>query len=326
MTGGGSGGGAVPGALARRGPGGAGRGPAQGPRRGRVDRLERPADHPQDHRRGAITGRSRSSPRRRTRASTCWPRSSPSTRCARRTSPPTLDHPYGHEKVENLAAAIEGVLILLGAAMIIFESVRRISQGTPGGVDRGRHRGHRASPRWPTWWCRASSTGAPRPPTRRPWRATPRTCGRTRSPRVGVLVGLALVEITGVQAFDPTTAMLVAGAIVYVRAAASSARSSRVLVDEALPAGRARRGARGDRGARRGRGGAASTSCARGRAGSRRYVDLHVQFRGRDHALAGPRDQPRAAAGDPRTAARRRRAHPPGARRAVHSGDRVRSG
>ena len=40
--------------------------------------------------------------------------------------PADEDHLYGHEKVENLAAALEGVLIVLGAAVIIFESVRRL--------------------------------------------------------------------------------------------------------------------------------------------------------------------------------------------------------
>ena len=30
--------------------------------------------------------------------------------------PADESHPYGHEKVENLAAALEGVLIVLGAA------------------------------------------------------------------------------------------------------------------------------------------------------------------------------------------------------------------
>jgi len=41
--------------------------------------------------------------------------------------PPDPSHPYGHEKVENLTAALEGVLILVGAAIIIFESVRRLA-------------------------------------------------------------------------------------------------------------------------------------------------------------------------------------------------------
>src|SRR4051794_14569275 len=38
-------------------------------------------------------------------------------------------HPYGHEKLENLAAAIEGMLILVGAGVIVFESIRRLVRG-----------------------------------------------------------------------------------------------------------------------------------------------------------------------------------------------------
>ena len=43
--------------------------------------------------------------------------------------PADEDHPYGHEKVENLAAAIEGMLILLGAGIIVYESAHRLMVG-----------------------------------------------------------------------------------------------------------------------------------------------------------------------------------------------------
>src|SRR3954462_8839633 len=43
--------------------------------------------------------------------------------------PADADHPYGHAKLENLAAAIEGMLILVGAAVIIYESIRRLVVG-----------------------------------------------------------------------------------------------------------------------------------------------------------------------------------------------------
>jgi len=36
--------------------------------------------------------------------------------------PADESHPYGHQKVENLAAAIEGLLVLVGAEVIVFES------------------------------------------------------------------------------------------------------------------------------------------------------------------------------------------------------------
>ena len=46
--------------------------------------------------------------------------------------PPDREHPYGHEKVENLAAAIEGMLILVGAGIIVFEATRRLVDGAAG--------------------------------------------------------------------------------------------------------------------------------------------------------------------------------------------------
>ncbi len=91
-----------------------------------------------------------------------------------------------------------------------------------------------------------------------------------------MLVGLVLVELTGAVWLDPVIALLVAGAIVYAGITLLM-KASRVLVDEALPIdelGAVRDvietfGPRGVRGYHQLR--------AR-RAGSRRYVDLHVQF------------------------------------------------
>src|SRR5438309_11928877 len=40
--------------------------------------------------------------------------------------PADESHRYGHEKVENLAAAIEGILILVGSAAIAFEAIRHL--------------------------------------------------------------------------------------------------------------------------------------------------------------------------------------------------------
>src|SRR3954452_6286939 len=49
----------------------------------------------------------------------------------RKASEPADDsHPYGHAKLENLAAAIEGMLILVGAAVIIYESIKRLVDGS----------------------------------------------------------------------------------------------------------------------------------------------------------------------------------------------------
>src|SRR5690349_2636104 len=43
--------------------------------------------------------------------------------------PADEEHPYGHEKVESLAANIEGMLILVGAGVIIYEATKRLADG-----------------------------------------------------------------------------------------------------------------------------------------------------------------------------------------------------
>ena len=44
--------------------------------------------------------------------------------------PPDESHPYGHEKVENVAAGIEGMLILVGAGIIVYEATHRLVAGS----------------------------------------------------------------------------------------------------------------------------------------------------------------------------------------------------
>src|SRR3954467_8410773 len=44
--------------------------------------------------------------------------------------PADAEHPYGHEKIENLAAMIEGVLILVGSGVIAFEAIRHLIVGS----------------------------------------------------------------------------------------------------------------------------------------------------------------------------------------------------
>ena len=105
----------------------------------------------------------------------------------------------------------------------------------------------------------------------------------------GVLVALVLVQVTGVQELDAITALLVAVAIVWSGVQILN-RSTRVLVDESLPAEElaAVRAAIEEFGSDEVVG--FHKLRARG-AGSRRYMDLHVQFRRgttleRAHALA----------------------------------------
>ena len=189
--------------------------------------------------------------------------------------PADEDHPYGHQKVENLAAAIEGMLILIGAGVIVFESVRRLTEGTE--VDSiGIGIGVIAFSALANLvvsgylYRRARATDSP---------ALAGDAAHLRADAftsTGVLAGLALVEVTGVQAFDPATALLVAVAIVFSGIRILN-RSSRDLVDEALPQEElyAVRRAIEEHGAREVVG---FHKLRARRAGSRRHIDLHVQF------------------------------------------------
>jgi cation diffusion facilitator family transporter len=191
--------------------------------------------------------------------------------------PADAEHPYGHAKIENLAAAIEAMLILVGSGIVVFESVRRLAAGEAE-VERlgigiaiialsivvnlvvssfiGR---------------RARETDSP---------ALEGDAAHLRTDAVtslGVLGGLVLVELTGATWLDPVIALVVAAAIV-VAGVRLLTRSSRVLVDEALPAEeldaiRATVRAFGARGV------VGFHELRARRAGARRHVDLHVQFR-----------------------------------------------
>ena len=43
--------------------------------------------------------------------------------------PPDENHPYGHEKIENVSGVIEGLLIIVAAIWIIAESVKKLTSG-----------------------------------------------------------------------------------------------------------------------------------------------------------------------------------------------------
>jgi cation diffusion facilitator family transporter len=202
--------------------------------------------------------------------------------------PADEEHPYGHEKVENLAATIEGILILVGAAVIVYEATHRLVVGSSveslgvgiavmglsvvanllvSGVLYRQARVHDS-------------------PALEGDGAHLRTDALTS---LGVLVGLALVEITGAVAFDSITALLVAAAIVWAGISIIR-RSSGVLVDETLPAAEMDRIERAIAAARTPEVAGYHKLRAR-RAGSRRHIDFHVQYRSgttleRAHELA----------------------------------------
>jgi cation diffusion facilitator family transporter len=190
--------------------------------------------------------------------------------------PADEDHRYGHEKVENMAAAIEGMLILVGSGVIVWESVRRLVEDSP--VDSlGIGIGVIA---FSLVANLVVSTFVARRARETDSAALEGDAAHLRTDALtsgGVLVGLVLVQVTGSTWIDPAVALLVAAAIVLSGLRILD-RSSRVLVDETLPDDElgAIRQAVLDSGPR---GVAGYHKLRTRRAGPRRYVDLHVQFR-----------------------------------------------
>ena len=202
--------------------------------------------------------------------------------------PADADHPYGHEKVESLAATIEGLLILLGAAIIVYEATHRLVVGSSVeslGVGI-------AVMGFSVLANLFVSTVLYRQARLHESPALEGDAAHLRADALtsaGVLVGLGVVEITGNAAFDSITALLVAGAIVSAGIRIVR-RSSGVLVDEALPGEEMDRIEAAISAARTSEVAGYHKLRAR-RAGSRRYIDLHVQYRSgtsleRAHELA----------------------------------------
>jgi cation diffusion facilitator family transporter len=195
----------------------------------------------------------------------------------RADEPADEEHPYGHEKLENLAAAIEGMLILVGAGVIVFEATRRLATGSEveslgvGIAVIGFSAA--ANVAVSTYlYRRARALDSP---------ALEGDAAHLRADALtslGVLLGLVLVEVTGEPAFDAIAALAVAAAIV-VAGLRILTRSGRVLVDEAPPPDELDRIEAAIASERQHHPEIAGYHKLRARrAGARRHIDLHLQF------------------------------------------------
>ena len=190
-------------------------------------------------------------------------------------APADEDHPYGHEKVESLAAAIEGMLILVGAGVIVFEATRRLVIGAEVeslGVGL-------AVLAFSVVANLVVSSILMREARKHESPALEGDAAHLRTDALtsfGVFIGLALVEITGIVALDSITALIVAVAIVFAGIRILR-RSSGVLVDESLPESEMDQIERAIASARSPEIAGYHALRAR-RAGRHRYIDLHLQF------------------------------------------------
>lgn len=147
--------------------------------------------------------------------------------------PADEDHAFGHGKFENISGLFEAVLIFVAAGLIIFEAVKKITQhlhitNEEAGIG-----------------VMFVSTVVNILVSRFLFRVAKKTDSIALEAdawhlytdvftSVGVMIGLILIKITGVQIIDPIIAMIVAGII--IKASVDLTKKSMTdLVDKCLP-------------------------------------------------------------------------------------------
>ncbi len=190
--------------------------------------------------------------------------------------PADEDHPYGHEKAENVAAGAEAMLILVGAAIVAVEAIRRLGQDNELN-DVGIGIAVIAASAVVNIVVSAYLSRRARQHDSAALEGDAAHLRADAWTSVAVLVGLALVEITGEAAFDSIAALIVAAAIVG-SGVRLMRRSTSVLMDAVLPDEELDRIEQAIAAARSPE--MAGYHKLRGRrAGARRHIDLHVQFK-----------------------------------------------
>ncbi|MGO8684314.1 MAG: cation diffusion facilitator family transporter [Thermoleophilia bacterium] len=148
--------------------------------------------------------------------------------------PADRDHPYGHEKIENVSGVIEALLIFLAAIVIIYEGIKKLLDGV--------HIDHI----WLGVGVMAVSAvinlGVSRKVLSPVARKTDSAALEADAAHLltdvftsaGVAFGLLLVQLTGIRLFDPIAAITIALLIIST-AYRLVTKSTRVLLDETLP-------------------------------------------------------------------------------------------
>ena len=186
--------------------------------------------------------------------------------------PADAEHPYGHGKVEDIAAAVQGVLIFTAGGLIIYFSIRRIIDGTSielaetgiavmlvsivASIFLSRHL-HKVS--------KATSSVV--------LEANARNIAADVYSALAVLVGLVAVRLTGLNIIDPIIAIAVA-LYIFKIALRTVHKPLAGLVDTKLPA--AQEAAIRDALAKYSQQVAGYHALRTRRAGSQRYIDLHL--------------------------------------------------
>ena len=148
--------------------------------------------------------------------------------------PADQEHPFGHGKIENVSGAVEATLIFAAAAYIVYESIRKLiiggeveSLGLGILVMAVSAAVNIAVSRWLFHVARLEDSVA--------LEADAHHLSVDVYTSLGVLVGLALIQLTGLQALDPIIGIAVAAVITRV-AYQLVRKAGGPLIDTGLPA------------------------------------------------------------------------------------------
>jgi cation diffusion facilitator family transporter len=147
--------------------------------------------------------------------------------------PADEQHPFGHGKVENISGVAEALLIFVAAGIIIYEAIHRLIAGaTLGYVEIGL--GIMVVSIVVNFFVSRYLLKVARNTDSLALEADARHLTTDIMTMVGVLIGLALVRLTGLSIFDPITAILVALLIIKT-AYDITKKSFGGLIDVRLP-------------------------------------------------------------------------------------------
>jgi cation diffusion facilitator family transporter len=195
----------------------------------------------------------------------------------RADEPADVEHPYGHEKVESVAASIEGLLIIGGAAFIIVESFGRLASGDTEvaslGIGIAVIAFSTVSAAGVSLFLRTQARKHQSPALA----GDAAHLGADAITSFGVLIALGLVGLTGAEELDAAVAIVLSGFIVFTGLNIIR-RAAGILVDESPPPEEMDRIEAAIQNARPPEMVGYHKLRARS-AGRHRYIDMHVQFR-----------------------------------------------
>lgn len=147
--------------------------------------------------------------------------------------PPDAQHAYGHGKVENLSAAVEAVLIVLAALWIIYEAVQKLyGSGKPEYLEYGM--AIMLVSIVVNWWVSSRLMQVARETCSHALEADALHLQADIWTSAGVLIGLAIIKITGLVWLDPLIAIAVA-VVVFKAGYQMTMKSLYELTDVTLP-------------------------------------------------------------------------------------------